>query len=319
MIPTSSNCVGWSLFQRELKNFFTSAKPVSLVEVSSKNGGGEGGQFAGGDQNGKPLSTYGHQQKFRNFEKFGAILGQNGIPELPTVNGSVLNGKVSVINGRPMRNVTFKLTPALLALRVSKPEDGKRFATYMVSKVFNWPKASSGGLEPINQSGGLVKAHPMETDSSLKGTLVIPVPLIERCDGQRSWVQGDSLSAMEAPRSPVTMVLLMSIATLVIAAMLSLVIVAAPMIVAAPALASATKAFRSLVTTVSPVNATEGSVSKFSGVEVSNRRLKAKNQTSLAGVLEDGSTAKLMGPGYVVHLLFGIRELPKTLFFLSWV
>ena len=97
------------------------------------------------------------------------------------------------------------------------------------------------------------------------------------------------------------------------AATLSLVIVAAP------ALASATEAFRSLVTTVSPANATKGFESKFSGVEVSNRRLKAKNQTSLAGVLEDGPMAKLMGPGYVVHLLFGIRELPKTLFFLCWV
>ena len=296
-----------------MKNFFAGAKPVSLAEVSSKNGGGGGGQSAGGDQSGKPLFAYGHQQKFRNFEKFGAILGQNGIPELPTVNGFVLNGKVSVINGRPTRTVTFKLTPALLALRVSKPEDGKRFVTYMGSKVFNWPKASSGGPEPINQSGGLVKAHPMETDSSLKGTLVIPVPLIERCDSQCSWVQGESSSAMEAPRSSVTMVLPMSIATLVIAVTPSLVIVATP------ALASATEAFRSLVTMVSPANATEGSESKFSGVEVSNRRLKAKNQTSLAGVLEDGLTTKLMGPGYVVHLLFGIKELPKTLFFLSWV
>ena len=83
------------------------------------------------------MSAYGHQQKFRNFEKFGAILGQNGIPGLPTVNGSVLNGKVSVINGRPTQTVTFKLTHALLALRVSKPEGGKRSVTYMGSKVVN--------------------------------------------------------------------------------------------------------------------------------------------------------------------------------------
>ena len=103
------------------------------------------------------------------------------------------------------------------------------------------------------------------------------------------------------------------------AAMLSLVIVAAPMIAAAPAPASATEAFRSSVTTVSLANSTKGSESKFFGVEVSNRRLRAENQTSLAGVLEDGPTAKLMGLGYVVHLLFDIRELPKTLFFLCWV
>ena len=154
MIPTSSNCAGWSLFQRELKNFFTSAKPVSLVEVSSKNGGGEGGQFAGGDQNGKPLSAYGHQQKFRNFENFGAILGQNGILGVPTVNGSGLNGKVSVINGRPTQAFTFKLTPTFLALRVCKPEGGKHSVTCIGTKEFSWPKVSSDEPELINQSGG---------------------------------------------------------------------------------------------------------------------------------------------------------------------
>ena len=35
-------------------------------------------------------------------------------------------------------------------------------------------------------------------------------------------------------------------------------------------------------------------------MEVSNRRLRVENQTSLAGVLKDGLSAKLMGPRYVV-------------------
>ena len=96
---------------------------------------------------------------------------------------------------------------------------------------------------------------------------------------------------MEAPRSPVTMVSSRSATTSVLAA--------APAIAAAPV--SAIKAFGSPVTTVAPMSASEGSGSKFSGVEVSNRRLRAENQTPLAGVLEDGSSAKLMGPGYVVH------------------
>ena len=96
---------------------------------------------------------------------------------------------------------------------------------------------------------------------------------------------------MEAPGSPVTTMLLMSVAAPVIAV--------ASMIAAA--LMSTTEASGSLWTTVSPVSATEGSGSKFSGVEVSNRRLRAENQTPLAGVLEDGSSAKLMGPWYVVH------------------
>ena len=61
MIPASSNRAGWSLFQRELRNFFTGAKSVSLAEVSSKNGGGGSGRSAGGDRSGKLLSIYGHQ------------------------------------------------------------------------------------------------------------------------------------------------------------------------------------------------------------------------------------------------------------------
>ena len=39
-IPASSSHVGWSLFQKELRNFFSGAKAVSMAEVSSNNGGG---------------------------------------------------------------------------------------------------------------------------------------------------------------------------------------------------------------------------------------------------------------------------------------
>ena len=53
MIPASSNRAGWSLFQREMRDFFTGAKPVSMAEASSKNGGGGGGQSGGGDRSGK--------------------------------------------------------------------------------------------------------------------------------------------------------------------------------------------------------------------------------------------------------------------------
>ena len=76
MIPASTNRVGWTLFQRELSNFFTGAKPVSKAEVSSINGGGrEGGQSAVDDRSGKFLSALGNQQKSRNFENFGTFLG----------------------------------------------------------------------------------------------------------------------------------------------------------------------------------------------------------------------------------------------------
>lgn len=116
MIPTSSNRAGWSLFQKELRIFFSGAKPASMVEVSSNNGG-RSGQFAGGGRSGKLMSVYRNQQKIKNFEKIGTKLGQNVIHGDPIVN-------VSVINGRPMRVFNFKLTSANLALRVCKPEGG---------------------------------------------------------------------------------------------------------------------------------------------------------------------------------------------------
>ena len=154
----------------------------------------------------------------------------------------------------------------------------------MGTKDFSWPKALSDGPELINQSGGLVKAHPVEIVSPLKGTLVNPVPVFESYDGQITWVQGESL------RGRSRLVSRSSVST------------------AAPA--SATEAFVSSVTTVALASAMEGSSFGFSGVEESNRRLKEETQTLIAGILKVGLTAKLMGPGYVVS--FDLRHQRAT-------
>ena len=183
MILASSNRASWSLFQREMRDFFTGAEPVSMAKVSSKNGGGGGGQSVVGDQSGKILSVVGHQRKFRNFEKFRAILGQNRIPRGHVENGLGLKGKISVINGRLTRTCTFKLTPACLALRVCKIEGGKRSVTYLDAKDFSWPKDVSGGPEIFKHSGGLAQAQTVDTISPLKGTLVKPVALIDSFEG----------------------------------------------------------------------------------------------------------------------------------------
>ena len=61
MIPASSNHAGWSLFQRELRNFFTGAIPGPMPDVSSKNGGGGRGQSAGDDWSENLLSASGNQ------------------------------------------------------------------------------------------------------------------------------------------------------------------------------------------------------------------------------------------------------------------
>ena len=100
MIPAGSNRAGWSLFQKELRNFCSGAKMVSMAKVSFNNGGG-GGQFASGGRSGKIMFVYDNQQKIRNFEKFGTKLGQNVIHGDPIVN-------VLFINGRPMQAFNFK-------------------------------------------------------------------------------------------------------------------------------------------------------------------------------------------------------------------
>ena len=93
MILASSNRASWSLFQREIRYFFSSAKPVSMAEVSSINGGG-GGQSTGGGQSGKLMFVFGNQQKTRNFKKFGTNLGQNVTHGDPKENVSVINENV---------------------------------------------------------------------------------------------------------------------------------------------------------------------------------------------------------------------------------
>nr|POE91817.1 hypothetical protein CFP56_65362 [Quercus suber] len=127
----------------------------------------------------------------------------------PIENGSVINGNVSVINGRPMWAFNFKLTLAILALRVCKPEGGRRVVTCLGAKDFRWPKALSGGPEITKHTGGLVKAQLMAKVSSLsEGTLVKPNSLKGSSDGQSSWVKGECLigRSREDSGSPVTAV-----------------------------------------------------------------------------------------------------------------
>ena len=104
-------------------------------------------------------------------------MGQNSIPGGHAENGLALKGKVAVINGRPTRNCTFKLTPACLALRVCKSEGGKRSVTYLDAKSFSWPKEASGRSDILKHSGGLAQAQPVDSLSPLKGNLVKPVAL----------------------------------------------------------------------------------------------------------------------------------------------
>ena len=196
MIPASSNRAGWSLFQNELRNFCSGAKPVSPAKISVFNGGG-GGQLARDGQSGKSVSVFGNQQKFRNFEKNGTKWGQNVNHGVSFENGSARNGNVSALSGRPMRACNFKLTPALLALRVCKLVGGRRIVTLLSAKEISSPKDVGAGPEVTKLKGGLVVAQPVvQMPSITKHRLVKPSSLQVLSAAQTSWVIGESSSGV---------------------------------------------------------------------------------------------------------------------------
>ena len=177
MIPTNSNRAGWSLIQKELRNFLFGEKSVTPVEVSSNNSG-KVGQSVGGGWNGNNLPIYGKQRQFRDFKKTGTTLGHNMIHGDPRVN-------VSVINGRPTRVFKFKLTTANLALRICKSEGGRHMVNYLGDKGVSWPKDLSGGLEILNQTDGLGKAQSVDTVDPLReGNTVKPNPTLLNSSAQ---------------------------------------------------------------------------------------------------------------------------------------
>ena len=108
-------------------------------------------------------------------------------------NGSAINGKDTAFSGRPTQAFKFKLTPALLALRVCKPEGGRRVVTCLSVEEISWPKDLSTGPVVTKQSGGLDVAQLVEHVPSVKeGNLVKPNLLELKSDVQSSWASDES-------------------------------------------------------------------------------------------------------------------------------
>uniref|UniRef100_A0A7N2R0U5 Rx N-terminal domain-containing protein n=1 Tax=Quercus lobata TaxID=97700 RepID=A0A7N2R0U5_QUELO len=120
MIPASLNRSGWCVFQKELDKFLSGENFVSVAERTLEGSVG-GGPMAGGGQNGKQLIGFGNQRKFGNFQN---SRGYNGIKGDFAIT-------VSNLNGRPIHKFIFKLTSANLALRVFKPDGGKRVVSWL--------------------------------------------------------------------------------------------------------------------------------------------------------------------------------------------
>ena len=124
MILESINRSGRSSFQKELGVFLTSEKP-KWGRVTPVIFGGAGPSHGGG-RNGPKMHNYGNLQNSRIFEKLGVYLERNVI-----LGDSAVNNYV--INGRPTRALSYKLTTATLALRIFKPKGSKRCVSWMGS------------------------------------------------------------------------------------------------------------------------------------------------------------------------------------------
>ena len=192
-----------------------------------------------------------------------------------------------------MQAFNFKLAPAILALRVCKPKGGRRFVTCLGAKDFRWPKDLSGGPEATIHTGGLVKAQPVATVSSIsEGTLVKPNSLKGVSVGQSTWVIGKSSRGITRgdSGSPMTATMPESVACafalngdpIQVASMVSLPV--------------------RLVSDHPDEVASATEISKlgFIGEEVTNRRKRDETHTPIAGDLSVGTTMRPMGPGFDV-------------------
>ena len=141
-------------------------------------------------------------------------------------------------------------------------------------KSSRWPKALSDRPDLLEQSSGLVKAHPVDMVTSLKGIMVKPNSSKASVDSQSSWATGESSrgTLRTASGSPVT----------------------------EEVPATAIVGPESPMTTATPASAMEGSFFGFFGAVGTNRRLWDETHIPMAGVLRVGATARPTRPGFDV-------------------
>ena len=118
LVPASSNRSGWRLFSKELDSFPSGSNTTRVVGRFSDVADG-GGPTDGGGQNKKQPVNIRNRRKLRKFEFPRAASGNN---VLKGVSGASVSSK----NGKPMRDFTFEVTSATLALRVSISDGEKR-------------------------------------------------------------------------------------------------------------------------------------------------------------------------------------------------
>nr|XP_023927128.1 uncharacterized protein LOC112038539 [Quercus suber] len=149
LVPASSNRSGWRLFSKELDSFLSGSNSARVVGRSPDLADG-GGPSDGGGQYGKQPVNIRNQRNLRKFEFPRAVSGNN---VLKGVSGASVSSK----NGRPMRDFTFEVTSATLALRVSVSDGNKR----VVKWINPYPQHRSINTGPVlfNIAPGLEKAH----------------------------------------------------------------------------------------------------------------------------------------------------------------
>ena len=167
LVLASLNRSGWCLFSKELDSFLSGSNTARVVGRFSDAADGGGPTDGVGQNKKKPVNSR-TQRKLRKFEFPRAGSGNN-----------VLKGdsgvSVSSKNGRPMRDFTFEVTPATLALRVSISDGEKRVVKW--KKPYSQLKSNNGGPVIFNITSGHDKAHLADPNTKAHGEVSFPLGL----------------------------------------------------------------------------------------------------------------------------------------------
>ena len=167
LVPASSNRSGWCLFSKELDSFLSGSNTARVVGRSSDVVDG-GGPMDGGGQNKKQHVNIRSERKLRKFEFPKAASGNK---VLKGVSGASISSK----NGRPMRDFTFEVTSATMALKVSIFNGEKRVVKW--KNPYPQHRSINSGPVLFNIAPGHEKAHLADPDTKAHGKVSFPFGL----------------------------------------------------------------------------------------------------------------------------------------------
>ena len=167
LVPASSNRSRWRLFSKELDSFLSGSNTTRVVRRFSDVTDG-GGPTDGGGQNKKQPVNIKNQRKLRQFEFPRVASGNNMLK-------GVFGASVSSKKGKPMRDFTFEVTSATLALRVSIFYGEKRVVKW--KNPYPQHKSITSGPVLFNITPGHEKPHLANLNTKAHGEVSFPLGL----------------------------------------------------------------------------------------------------------------------------------------------